>query len=86
MIVMASASNPTQKQGDTLVGRAWNAQDRLEARIANLGKGRYIRVLKMARKPTADEFRKASTVSAIGLGILGFLGFLVFFLMEFIPQ
>ena len=84
---MASATAPpTQQNRDSIVGKAWNAQERLEGRISNLGKGRYGRVLRMARKPTAEEYRKTSTIAAIGLGILGALGFLIFYAMRFIPQ
>ena len=55
---MAASAPPTQTQDrDTVVAKAWDAQERLEGRIANLGKGRYGRVLRMARKPTPEEFR-----------------------------
>lgn len=81
------ATAPTQQhQRDSLVGKAWDAQDKLEGRIANLGRGKYGRVLRMARKPTPEEFRKAASVSAIGMLILGAIGFAVFFAMSFIPQ
>lgn len=85
--MMATPAPPTQQsQRDSLVGKAWDAQEKLEGRLANIGKGKYGRVLRMARKPTPEEFRKASTVSAVGLGILGAVGFLIYYLMSFIPQ
>ncbi|HUR69130.1 MAG TPA: protein translocase SEC61 complex subunit gamma [Candidatus Thermoplasmatota archaeon] len=84
---MAATAPPTPQQNrDTVVAKAWNAQERLEGRLANIGKGRYGRVLRMARKPTPEEYRKAATVSAIGIGILGAMGFLIFYAMSFIPQ
>ena len=84
---MAATAPPTHKQDkDTLVAKAWDAQERLEGRLSNLGKGKYGRVLRMARKPTPEEFRKAATIAAIGIAFLGAIGFLVFFLMGFIPQ
>lgn len=85
---MATAAPPTTQQPDrdSLVAKAWDAQDRLESRLANIGRGKYGRVIRMARKPTPEEFRKASTISAIGILILGTLGFLIFYLMSFIPQ
>lgn len=84
---MATAVPPTQhQQRDSLVGKAWDAQEKLEGRLANMGKGKYGRVLRMARKPTPEEFRKSSTIAAVGLAVLGALGFVIFYLMSFIPQ
>lgn len=82
---MAAAAPTTQQQNrESLVGKAWDAQERLEGRLSNLGKGKYGRVIRMARKPTPEEYRKAATISAIGIGILGAMGFLVYYLMSFI--
>lgn len=84
---MATAVPPTQhQQRDSLVGKAWDAQEKLEGRLANLGKGKYGRVLRMARKPTPEEFRKSATIGAIGLAVLGAMGFVIYILMSFIPQ
>jgi len=69
-----------------LVDKAWQAQERLEARFAGLGRGKYGRVIRMARKPTPEEFRKTSLVAAIGILVLGVLGFTIYLLMSFIPQ
>ena len=83
---MTTVPPASQHQRDSIVGRAWDAQDRLEGRIANMGRGKYGRVLRMARKPTPEEFRKASTVSALGIAILGGLGFSIWLLMLYLPQ
>jgi protein transport protein SEC61 subunit gamma and related proteins len=86
---MATAAPPTTQQTprDGIVSRAWDAQDKLEARVANLGRGKYGRVLRMARKPTPEEYRKAATVSAVGIAVLGALGFLIFYLFYlFVPN
>jgi protein transport protein SEC61 subunit gamma-like protein len=83
---MAASAPQTQQNRDSIVGKAWDAQERLEGRLSNIGKGRYGRVLRMARKPTPEEYRKSATVSAIGLVLLGGTGFLIFYLMRFIPQ
>jgi len=84
---MAASAPPTQTQNrDTVVAKAWDAQERLEGRIANLGKGRYGRVLRMARKPTPEEYRKAATVSAIGIGVLGALGFVIYLIMIWVNK
>lgn len=83
---MAATAPPTQQNRDTIVAKAWDAQERLEGRLANIGRGKYGRVLRMARKPTPEEYRKAATVSAVGIAVLGAIGFLIFYLMSFIPQ
>jgi len=83
---MASTAPQSQQNRDTIVAKAWDAQERLEGRLANIGKGKYGRVLRMARKPTPEEYRKAATVSAVGIGILGAMGFIIFILMAQIPQ
>ena len=83
---MAATAPPTQQNRDSIVAKAWDAQERLEGRMANIGKGKYGRVLRMARKPTPEEYRKAATISAIGIGVLGALGFVIYYLMTFIPQ
>lgn len=43
---------------------------------------KYIRVLKLARRPTKQEFWKISAVSAIGIGLVGIIGFLIYLLFS----
>lgn len=45
---------------------------------------KYIRVLKLARRPTKDEFWKISAVAAIGIGLIGVLGFIIYLLFEYL--
>jgi protein transport protein SEC61 subunit gamma-like protein len=84
--MMATAATTAKPESDTLVGKAWDAQEKLEGRLANIGKGKYGRVIRMARKPTPEEYRKAAIVSAVGMGFLGALGFLIYYLMSFLPH
>ena len=58
--------------------RAWDLQHRIEARQKRIGKGKYGRVLKMARKPTNDEYAKTSKITGAGILLIGGLGFLIF--------
>ena len=58
--------------------RAWDLQHRIEARQKRIGKGKYGRVLKMARKPTGEEYSKTSKITFAGILLIGGLGFLVF--------
>jgi protein transport protein SEC61 subunit gamma-like protein len=43
-----------------------------------------VRVWHLLRKPTMEEFKAVSKISAIGLGIIGLLGFLITIIMSFI--
>lgn len=76
----AKKGSTTGEKG--FVDRAWDVQHRLEQRTKKIGSGRYARVLKMARKPEPEEFRRTSIIVGIGLGIIGLIGFVIFLLME----
>jgi protein transport protein SEC61 subunit gamma-like protein len=62
--------------------KAWDLQNNLEARRNRIGKGKYGRVLKMARKPTNEEFVKTSKITFVGILLVGGLGFLIFLLVK----
>jgi len=62
--------------------KAWNLQHRIEARQKRIGKGKYGRVLKMARKPTNDEYAKTSKITGAGILLIGGLGFLIFLIAK----
>ena len=68
------------KSDKGLIDRAWDLQHRLEARQKRFGKGRYGRVLKMARKPTDEEYSKTSKITGLGVLLIGGLGFVIFLL------
>lgn len=38
---------------------------------------KYLRVLKLARTPTRDEFIKIATVAAAGVLVVGMIGFII---------
>jgi len=66
----------------TLVEKAWDLQNSIESRRNRIGKGKYGRVLKMARKPTNEEFVKSSQITGIGILLIGGLGFLIFLIIQ----
>lgn len=68
-----------------IVDRAWEFQKRIEERAKRLGRGKYGRVLRMARKPTSDEFNKTLQITGIGLLLLGGLGFVIFLMATELP-
>jgi protein transport protein SEC61 subunit gamma-like protein len=61
-----------------LIEKAWEIQHSIESRQKRIGKGKYGRVLKMARKPTNEEFAKTSKITGAGIMLIGGLGFLIF--------
>ncbi len=66
--------------------RAWEIQHEIESRMRKLGKGKYGRVLKMARKPSMDEYKKILQITGLGIMILGLVGFTIMWLMTHLPD
>ena len=66
----------------TIMEKAWDLQHSLEVKRSRIGKGKYGRVLKMARKPTNDEYSKTSKITGAGILLIGGLGFLIFLLAK----
>ena len=67
------------------IERIWNTQQGLEDRFRRIGRGRFGRVLRLARKPTYDEFIKSSSIVGIGIGIVGLIGFIVYYIWLKVP-
>ena len=68
-----------------IVDKSWEVQKRIEERVRLLGKGKYGRVLKMARKPTKDEYSKTVMITGLGLLLIGGLGFAIYILATRLP-
>lgn len=68
-----------------IVEGSWNIQRGIENRVKGLGKGKYGRVLKMARKPENDEYKKVLQIVSLGLFLIGGLGFLIYWLWVIFP-
>ena len=64
----------------TIMQKAVDLQHNIEVKQNRIGKGKYGRVLKMARKPTNDEYSKTSKITGAGIVLIGGLGFLIFLL------
>ena len=67
----------SDKGNRSIVDRSWELQHKIETRQKRIGKGKYGRVLKMARKPTDEEYSKTSMITGVGILIVGGLGFVV---------
>jgi protein transport protein SEC61 subunit gamma and related proteins len=66
-----------------IVEKGWEVQRRIEERLKRMGKGKYGRILKMARKPTPDEFSKVIIITGLGLVAVGALGFIIYYVMRY---
>lgn len=66
-----------------IVDKSWEVQRRIEERAKRLGKGKYGRVLKMARKPTSDEYSKVVLITGLGILGIGLLGFVIYWIMRY---
>lgn len=73
-----------QEQKKGFLDRIRDRQYRLEARRERIGKGKYGRVLKMARKPTNEEYEKTSKITGLGIIVIGALGFVIYIIRELV--
>lgn len=64
--------------------RAWRVQHKIEERNARIGKGKYGRVLKMARKPTDEEYSRTVKITGTGILAIGAVGFLIYIIRELV--
>jgi protein transport protein SEC61 subunit gamma-like protein len=64
--------------------RAWAFQRKIEERQQRIGKGKYGRILKMARKPTNEEYEKTAKITGLGILLIGALGFTIYIIRELI--
>lgn len=64
--------------------KARAVQHKIEDRLQRIGKGKYGRVLKMARKPTNEEYEKTTKITGLGILLVGALGFVIYILRELV--
>lgn len=62
--------------------RIEDLEDSITERVKRIGRGKYSRILKMAKKPTRDEYGKSSLITGIGIIIIGGVGFIIYLLMN----
>jgi protein transport protein SEC61 subunit gamma-like protein len=58
--------------------RARRAQEEFDGRLRTFGHGKYGRILRMARRPTSEEYVKVLEVTWLGAVIIGSTGFLLY--------
>jgi len=64
--------------------KARAVQHKIEEREQRIGKGKYGRVLKMARKPTNEEYEKTAKITGLGILLVGALGFVIYIIREIV--
>jgi len=69
-----------------ILDKGWEVQRRIEERAKRLGKGKYGRILKMARRPTSDEYSKVVLITGIGIAAIGLVGFVIYWAMRYGPD
>ncbi len=67
-----------------IIQKAWDWQKRIESRQQRIGKGKYGRVLKMARKPTNEEYEKTAKITVAGILAVGAVGFVIYIIIELV--
>ncbi len=68
-----------------ILKKSWDLQAKVEEKTKRIGRGKYGRVLKMARKPDKEEFTKVIQITGIGIILIGALGFLIFLIWVELP-
>ncbi len=69
-----------------ILEKSWEVQNKIEEKANKIGKGKYGRILKMARKPDMDEYKKTLAICVIGILLIGGLGFLIYWLFDNVPD
>ena len=73
-------------QSRSFEDKVQDRHDAIEAQFRKISRGSWARIIRMARKPTPQEFKQTSIICGIGLFVLGFIGFVMLILMDsFIP-
>jgi len=68
-----------------VVDKAESVQQKVEIRIKEFGRGKYGRVLKMAKKPDTEEYIRTCKLAAIGIILIGALGFFIYWIWNNVP-
>ncbi len=74
----------TTQDKKTVEDRLIEQQEKIERRFQGVGKGKYSRILKMAKKPTGEEYTKISLIAGVGIILLGLIGFIIYYIMQIV--
>ncbi len=59
-------------------------QEKIERKFQGIGKGKYARILKMAKKPDGNEYTKVVLIAGVGIVFLGLIGFVIYYIMTIV--
>jgi protein transport protein SEC61 subunit gamma-like protein len=60
-------------------------QEKLENKARSISRGKLGRILKMARKPDTEEFKRTCLITFAGMALIGGIGFLIYLCWTYIP-
>jgi protein transport protein SEC61 subunit gamma-like protein len=73
-----------------IIGYTWGKQKKLEDSVRRWRKGgwigKYGEILKMARRPSREEFKKTTQITGIGILLLGLLGFGIYLIIDWLTR
>jgi protein transport protein SEC61 subunit gamma-like protein len=58
--------------------RARRVQDNFDGRLRSVGHGKYGRILRMARKPTSEDYVRVLSITWLGAVVIGAVGFMIY--------
>ncbi|MEM0139016.1 MAG: protein translocase SEC61 complex subunit gamma [Ferroplasma sp.] len=59
-------------------------QEKIERKFQGIGKGKYSRILKMAKKPNGNEYTRVVLIAGTGIIFLGLIGFIIYYIMQIV--
>ena len=60
-------------------------QQKIEHKARSISRGKLGRILKMARKPDTDEFKRTCLITFAGMALVGAIGFIIYLGWTYIP-
>ncbi len=66
----------------SIIKIAEEVQRKIDERVSRIGKGDIGRILKMARKPTRNEYTKVLIITGVGIIIIGGMGFAIYYILS----
>ena len=71
--------------GSDILEKTFEVQAKLEGDLAAIKRGKFYRVVKMAKKPDTQEYKKTLLLSAAMMFLIGGIGFSIYLIMNFLP-
>ena len=79
---MSTANEIVDDENQSFEERVQAVQDKIEGGFRRLGRHPWARILRMARKPSKQEFVQTTIICGIGMFVLGFIGFVILVLKD----